>query len=216
MNLANNFKPKYFTVRKEFEFILSQIIECYKLMYQDITKIDNDENIIRNRLHKDYLDNQTIVEELNIEKYFFDIEPPFVNNDYRETARFDIKIYNSIERMRNRQSSYYIIECKRLDGVNIGAGSLNYKYVENGIKRFTSREDYPVLYGVNAMIGFIVKKKPLDKIVKSINKLLTYKEALKEKSINENFKYSYLSQNTDGKIEFELYHLMFNFSSKIN
>ena len=214
--IASIFKLKQQAARKEFEFIFTQITKCYKLMLSDYDIIENDENIIRNHLHKDYLDKQSILEQLNLKTYFFDIEPPYVNENYKETARSDIKIYDAIERMQNRQSAYYIIECKRLDGTNSGKGSLNYKYVENGIKRFTSREDYPTFYGVNGMIGFVVKTKKIIEIVSSINQLLPENENLNDKLIDNDFEFSYLSKHTDYQDKkIELYHLMLDFSSQI-
>ncbi|MEA2043174.1 MAG: hypothetical protein U9N85_11590 [Bacteroidota bacterium] len=214
--IAGIFKQKQYTARKEFEFILTQITKCYKLMLTDYSIIENDENIIRNRLHKDYLDNQQILEQFNLQAYFFDIETPYVDKNYKETARSDIKIYDPIERIQNRKSPYFIIECKRLDGTNSGKGSLNYKYVENGIKRFTSRADYPTFFGINGMIGFVLKTKEIVKIVNSINHLLPENENLNSKLIGEHFEFSYLSKHTDYQDKnIKLYHLMLDFSSQI-
>ncbi len=211
-----NFKYKRIAKKREFEFILAQISECYKLMLSNYDTIENDENKIRNRLVTDYLDNQEIIEKFNLEPYFFDIETPFVNEHYEETARSDIKIYTATERLKNRQSPYFIIECKRLGGTNIGKGSLNYKYVGNGISRFISRDDYPSHYGINGMIGFIVKPTNINNVVSSINQLLPDNEDLNSKKISESFEFSYLSNHSDNKgNKIELYHLMFDFSSLI-
>jgi len=211
---AGVFKSKQTAARKEFEFILSQICNCYQLMLVDYEVIENDENKIRNRLVKDYLDNQIIVEKLNLQPYFFDIEVPQIDKVYDETGRSDIKIYNAIERLKNRQSPYFIIECKRLENSNTGKGSLNWKYVKNGIERFTSRYDYPTFYGINGMIGFIVKPVKIDALVEAINQLLTNNENLKPGLPKE--KNVYLSEHADHRnYKIELYHLMFDFSSKI-
>jgi hypothetical protein len=207
------FKPKKFTAQKEFEFILIQITKCYKLMLNDYTSIKNDENIIRNHLHKDYLDNHEIIERLKLHTYFFDIEIPSLSDDFKETGRTDIKVYNAIERIRNRQSPYFIIECKRLDGINTGKGSLNWKYVENGICRFTKREDYPSYHGINGMIGFIVKSINISKLVDAINILLSEDEKLIKMSIANDFDSSYISKHIDSQEKvIELYHLMFDYS----
>ena len=115
---AGVFKPKQFTARKEFEFILIQITKCYKLMLDDCTSIKNNENTIRNYLHKNYLDNHEIIERLNLRPYFFDIETPSLNDDYKETGRTDIKVYNAIER--------FLV--KPLERLNGGRGRLDVQH----------------------------------------------------------------------------------------
>jgi hypothetical protein len=185
-------------------------------MLNDCIAIENDERIIRNRLHKDYLDNQEILDRFELQVYFFDIEIPSLGNDYHETGRVDIKIYNALERLRNRQSPYFIIECKRLDGINTGKGSLNWKYVEDGIKRFTTRADYPSNKGLNGMIGFIVKSVKISLVTDAINSLLNQGEQLVNVNITNDFDFIYISKHFDYQDrDFELYHLMFDYSSII-
>jgi hypothetical protein len=184
-------------------------------MLTDYDIIENDENTIRNRLWKDYLNNNEIRTKLKLNQYIFHSESPNVDDEYKETGKHDIQVYNPIEFCKNT-NAYFIIECKRLDGTNSGKGSLNYKYVENGIKRFTSRADYPTFYGINGMIGFVVKTKKIIEIINSINQLLPKNENLNDKLIDNYFEFSYLSKHTDFQDkEIELYHLMFDFSSQI-
>jgi len=212
---AGIFKSAPFAAQKEFEHILTQITACYKCMLIDYTTIENNENKIRNRLWKDYLNHNQIIEHLNIQHWFFDIEHPEVDNNYNETGRSDIKIYHQIERMRNRQA-YFIIECKRLDGTNRGKGSLNYEYVENGIKRFIKRDDYPSFYRINGMIGFVVKHKKIDEIISAINRLLDDVEKIIKENIINDFDFTYKSKHSDNrKNEIILYHLMFDYSQLI-
>lgn len=212
---SRNFKYNRVGVKKRFEFILTQISECYKLMLTDYNIIENDENTIRNRLWKDYLNKNEIRTKLKLNQYIFHSESPNVDDEYKETGRHDIQVYNPIEFCKNTDA-YFIIECKRLDGINSGKGSLNYKYIENGISRFTSRADYPTFYGINGMIGFVVKATNISKIIKSINLLLPDNENLNTKTINNDFDSSYLSKHTDYQDKnIELYHLMFDFSALI-
>ncbi len=212
---AGIFKPKQSTKKKEFEFILSAILKSYKMMLVDYKTIENNENIIRNRLYDDYLNNHTIVENLNLLPYFFDIEVP-KNTNYKTTAFSDIKVYSAVERLKNRQSPYFIIECKRLENTNIGKGSLNQKYVDDGIKRFIEREDYPTYYGVNGMIGFLIKSAEIDKLKDAINKLLPEKEQLRKHIFSSESTFTYKSEHIDFKLKnIQIYHLILDFSSLI-
>lgn len=213
MTDARIFQPKHKTKKKEFEFILTAIMKSYKMMLLDYESIENDENIIRNRLYDDYLNNQTVVEKLNLQPYFFDIEVP-QNTKYKTTAFSDIKVYSLLERANNRQAAYFIIECKRLENTNTGKGSLNQKYVDNGIKRFIEREDYPTYYGLNGMIGFLVKSEEIDKVKDAINKLLPENEQLFRYIFSSENEFTYKSEHIDlKKKNIQLYHLILDFSS---
>ena len=135
---ASNFKYLDFYQDNVFEFILTQIYTCYNKMLNDYPFIENNENLIRNGLHKNYLENNQIREELQLTPYLFDTEVELYNNDNDSVkGRTDIKVYNAIERTKNTDS-YYIIECKRIDGTN----ELNKKYISNGINRFIGH--YPI------------------------------------------------------------------------
>lgn len=121
-------------------------------MLNDYPSIENNENLIRNGLHKNYLENNQIREELQLIPYLFDTEVELYNEDDDSVkGRTDIKVYNAIERTKNT-NSYYIIECKRIDGTN----KLNKKYISNGINRFIENEKYPSFKKVNGMLGFVV------------------------------------------------------------
>jgi len=212
---ASIFKPKQSTKKKEFEFILSAILKSYKMMLVDYETIENDENKIRNRLHEDYLNNQEIVDLLGLQPYFFDIEVP-KNTDYKTTAFSDIKVYSAIERLKNRQSPYFIIECKRLENTNTGKGTLNQKYVDNGIKRFIKRVDYPTYYGLNGMIGFLIKPEKIYEVKDAINKLLPENEHLSQFLFHSEYKFTYKSKHVDFQNKnIQLYHLILDFSSII-
>lgn len=174
-------------------------------MLIDYPLIDNNENLIRNGLHKNYLENNLIREELKLTPYLFDTEIELYNDDDSVKGRTDIKVYNAIERTKNT-NSYYIIECKRIDGSN----ELNKKYISNGINRFIENEKYPSFKKVNGMIGFIVSPIDIELNTKSFSDLKFYQ-------FIDDFKYSYISNHmTSNSNNLTLYHLMLDFSTKIN
>ena len=78
---ASNFIYLDFYQDNVFEFILSQIYNCYNKMLNDYTSIENNENLIRNGLHKNYLENNQIREELQLTPYLFDTEVELYNED---------------------------------------------------------------------------------------------------------------------------------------
>jgi len=187
-------------------------------MLEDNKLLENKEGIIRNHLYKDFLNNNTARENLGLLDYAFHIENPSVDKEYKESGRSDIQVYNIFKYSENTDA-YYIIECKRLENTNNGKGSLNYKYVEDGIERFKTREDYPSFFGINGMIGFIVKALNINEMINSINQLLEDSEQLIKFDKCEKFEYpdiTFYSEHSDYKnTKFELYHLMFDFSTII-
>ena len=203
---ASNFIYLDFYQDNVFEFILTQTYNCYNKMLNDYPSIENNENLIRNGLHKNYLENNQIREELQLIPYLFDTEVELYNEDDDSVkGRTDIKVYNAIERTKNT-NSYYIIECKRIDGTN----KLNKKYISNGINRFIENEKYPSFKKVNGMLGFVVKSIDIEHNTKCFSDL-------KFHQFINGFKYSYISNHkTTNSKNISLYHLMLDFSSKIN
>ena len=191
-------KPTYtsFYIDRNFEFILIQIYQCYQRMLKDYPFIENNENKIRNRLCKDYLNNQIIVDELKLNNFAFEIESGIVDDNYKEIGYADIKVINLKERAGSVNANY-IIECKRLDNSSV----LNKAYINEGVNRFVD-EKYPTYYKVNGMIGFIVKS--------SFFKNFTQYQFIPD------FQYSYKSDHIIKRGEkITLYHLALDFSSKI-
>ncbi|MVO08554.1 hypothetical protein GOQ30_05185 [Flavobacterium sp. TP390] len=202
---ASNFKYLDFYHDNVFEFILTQIYNCYNKMLNDYSLIENNENLIRNGLYKNYLENNEIREELQLTPYLFDTEVELYNDDDLVKGRTDIKVYNAIERTKNTDA-YYIIECKRIDGSN----GLNDKYISNGINRFIENEKYPSFKKVNGMIGFVVNPIDIEQNTKNFSDL-------KFHQFINNFNYSYISNHTTtNSNNITLYHLMLDYSSKIN
>lgn len=212
---ASNFEPSRIVYIKEFEDILSKITTCYKLLIADnITVPLNDENVIRDILVKNYINNPEIKRSIKLE--YFVLPEVYENNS---SGRTDMRIFGP--NTFYNQDAYYIIECKRLDNKNCqGTSGLNSKYIENGIKRFTSGF-YSSYYKTNAMIGFIVEAMDIHENINNINFLLQNNFADKINTISyivsesfiKNFEYQYSSnhQTQDGK-SIKLYHLMFDFS----
>lgn len=216
---ASGFKYSIETYEKEFLKILTGIIFCYKMMIKDgILVPANDENRIRDILRKNYLNNRKIRDITGFSgKYNFDREVPEDN----DTGRVDIKI--TTQNTLIEPEAYYIIECKRLDNINLtGSSGLNAEYIKRGILRFVNRK-YSSYYGLNGMVGFVVAKMNIDNNIKNINKLLnnyftsanTKQKLTPSKFVND-FEFSYLSIHIDNtKRIFKIYHLMFDFSENL-
>jgi len=211
---ASKFKHSDSVYFKEFENILSKIAFCYNLLRADnITVPLNDENVIRDILVKNYINNPEIKRSIELE--YFILPEVYENNS---SGRTDMRIFgpNTIY----NQDEYYIIECKRLDNKNCqGTSGLNAKYIKNGIHRFTS-EFYSSFYKTNAMIGFIVEAMDIHANIENINFLLENNFSdinttsyIEPENFIKDFEYQYRSnhQTQDGK-SIKLYHLMFDFS----
>ncbi len=150
----------------------------------------NSENKIRDILLEYLKDNKNRNEYCNINGYRFDKEVD------ENTGRVDIKIININD--FEEHNAYYIIECKRLDGNK----TLNVAYINDGIKRFTTNH-YSSYYGVNGMIGFIVRKIDIDKNISKIGNFFNISEANKlYGSSHANLKLYHLMMDFSGNLEF--------------
>ncbi len=203
--------PKYISyyVDENFEFILAQVYACYKKMLIDYQFVEDNENKIKNRLYKDYLNKQDVRNDLGLNEYLFKTETAFINEEYDEKGYSDIEVIDLKGSLRSTEA-YYIIECKRLNGENSHyKQSLNNKYIQEGIKRFIN-EKYPTHHQVNGMLAFITKRMDIDENSKCFSDLKRYM------FIND-FNFSYKSNHiTESGKKITLYHLMLDFSSKIN
>ncbi len=110
--------PKYvkYYIDNNFEFILIQMYKCYQKMLMDYDFIENNENKIKNRLYKDYLNNQSIREELGLNQYLFKTETGMVDENYNEVGYSDIEVIDLKGSLKST-AAFYIIECKRIDDV---------------------------------------------------------------------------------------------------
>jgi len=193
--------PYLFAVNEyeiQFENLMLNIYSCYIYLISNGDMVpENDENAIRDIL-LNYLRDTTIRNEACIiTGYRFDKEV-----DEGE-GRVDIKIV-SINDFENHDA-YYIIECKRIDGYS----TLNKAYINDGLNRFissykssNSNPYYSSYYGVNGMIGFVVKTIDIDKNMDKIGDFFN--------QIEHNKLYDSNHENL------KLYHLMMDFSKNIN
>lgn len=212
-----------FIKRQEFVNILSGIIACYEESLIGFTLLEDDEEKIRDKFVYDYLWENKFREKYNLENIIFEAESKHLGG---VSAYIDIKVLNTTN-FSNLKTDYFVIECKRLDG----GKTLNRKYVNEGMNRFVIEEKYSSHYGLNAMIGFMVKKFVPTQNLSSLHNLLeneknlilnnshlnTKKEIFSEYQINPNFYYSYTSKHTLAKnhSNLELFHLMFDYSNLI-
>jgi hypothetical protein len=211
---ASNFLFNNQVYTREFESILEKITTCYQFLRKDNIKVPlNDENGIRDILVNDYINNTEIKKSIDL-NYFVLPEVP----ESSSTGRTDIRIFSPNSFLN--QKEYYIIECKRLDNnARRGVSGLNYKYIENGIQRFTTNF-YSSYYKTNAMIGFVVEAFNIEDNIDDLNFLLenNFKHIetlafITKESFIKNFDYHYHSNHkTKNGYNLKLYHLMFDFS----
>jgi len=218
---ASSFAPSSKIYEIEFKNILTGITTCYRMMVKDKVPAPNDENKIRDILYNNYLNNNKIRNISKLTYYIFDCEVAEYDKNGNSTGFLDYKI--STLNTFIESSSYYSIECKRLDNQNLtGDTGLNAKYIENGIMRFVT-EQYLSHLGINGMIGFVVEQMNISDNIKNINMLLKnkFKHTNTKKKLTyvdfiKDFKYSYFSAHEDiEEKEIKLYHLMFDFSKNM-
>jgi len=154
---------------------------CQNLIYQDLenviiqsikymSSVNANVNFIENELTDIWI-SQTLMNDTyrrlnNVTPYRFERESQ-ENYLPARIGKTDIKVTMSYISF-NEVSSYYIIECKRIDGKQV----LNKKYYNNGIKRFVSKSDsYYTAYNNKAMMVMYIKNEDIDiqKCIDSIN-----------------------------------------------
>jgi len=203
---------------EEFINLLDKIVLCYKIMLKDRGQLENNENKIRDELLINYLNNNAVREKIKLKNFIFNREVPEDNS----VGRTDIKIQTINSFVET--SAYYIIECKRLDNVNLnGASGLNAEYVKEGIMRFVTGY-YSCYYRVNGMIGFIVKQLDIHANSSEINCIIKQqypqsntRQNLQQVSLIQDFEFLYSSiHSIASNREIKLYHLMLDFSNIIS
>ena len=201
---------------KEFNKIVSFINLSYLAMLSGKGKLQNNESFIRNKLHKDYLNNNTFRKLHKFKGFYFTCESNVINNSYNTIGFTDLKVLN--QSSFEDTDSTFIFECKRLDGSN----SLNELYITQGIKRFVKNK-YPTFNSMNGVIGFLVKKSIEKKCVKKINNLLITKfieaNTIKRLTLDTKFPSYYHSDHyktpKESKKDIRLFHLFLDFSNSI-
>ncbi|KIA99444.1 hypothetical protein OA93_04565 [Flavobacterium sp. KMS] len=197
---ASKFLFSFDYKERDLKFILNSVYKCYlKIMISNIL-VNNNENDIRDIFISDeYLDNYALKKELDIVEFKFDKEIQ------TETGRVDIRVLNMVKTMKGDFNPYYFIECKRIKGDK----TYNDYYIDNGISRFID-EKYHTYQEANAMMGFVVKQ--IDVKTNS-----SYFSDLSYHNFIDDYEYTYVSSHlTKSNKKITLYHLMLDFSSKIN
>jgi hypothetical protein len=212
-------------VIKSFKKLLSAVIICYqKSIATNNLHLENNENYIRNMLVEEYLQDSLIKEELQVENYIFIAEPARILNR-KEIGYTDIMIIVK-ELSFSGKNNHFTFECKKLDGES----ALNSEYVKEGMHRFIN-EKYPTNLGRNGMIGFMVKSCDIEQNKNKINNLISKSgtnteiievrnntsTTLTKTNILQGFDFSYVSnhQTLDKQKQFELHHLMLDYSQNI-
>lgn len=217
---AKDFLYSEYVVKKGLKVILAKIYTCYNLMCEDFSKADkklsNDENLIRNELHYNYLNKPAIRKQLKLQKYIFIPEVSESHTKDRVRGRTDIRVLMKSS-FDDPENYYYTIECKRLDG----DADLNRLYVLKGVKRFvdTSIPLYKSYFGENGMIGFVVKKLNINTNVNSINKYIANKHSYLGQIApcpNKTISTLYKSEHTYNEKPLSLYHLMLDVSDLVD
>lgn len=143
-----------------YDIIITALVIGCKLMIEDCKEhhstIQNHEEKLRTHLLENYLENDSFRRVLGLEgvpvRFLPEVLEHYNKTTDTYTGRTDIRIVSS-NWFKNRED-YYTVECKRIDG-NL---TLNQKYVDEGICRFTGETPkYPSYHNRNIMLGFLVK-----------------------------------------------------------
>ncbi len=132
-----------------YAIVVDALISGCALMVNDCRnsgqKIPNHEELIRNHLLEQYLENDSARAALGLDNMLVRFLPEVLESYNKSTGaymgRSDIRVA-SINWLSNR-NDYYIVECKRIDGTP----GLNKKYVDEGISRFTTNT-HPIITAI--------------------------------------------------------------------
>jgi len=191
---------------RDLKYLLNSLYLCYKKIISEVSSISHKENDIRDVFISDnYLESHKIREELGVKEFQFDKEISTLK------GRADIRVFNMIEKLSGQEKPYYYIECKVLDSSKPSSADSNLysKYINNGIKRYIDGV-YPTHNEANGMLGFFIKPA-------NIKNQCEFFSDLKPHVFIEDFPSAYISEHlSSNSKKIILYHLMLDFSSKIN
>ena len=197
------FEYKYEFYQEQLKGILKDISDVYRIICEQNMIIDNDENLIRDKIGE-FFENQSYkAKTTTVCEYYYDSEVRLTKTRGRVDMRFLSPNSYSI------QDAFFAIECKRIDGRSF----LNKEYVKKGIRRFTTGK-YPSALGCNAMLGFMVAPINLNETLYKINQLLLPEECIQMSSNTIDGVSKLESQHTYQR-NFTLYHLWIDFSQQI-
>lgn len=202
---------------KVFLIVCDYIIFCYKKLLSEkkvyskkyILEYTNiqEENYYRDRLLYDFIHKckeeykeKYQVNYNAISNFLFLAEVQTLYDKDKSSSRSDIfivNLHNNLLGSRPPEQVYFEFECKKL-----GNNALNTKYINEGIKRFLSR-NYETLFNFTGMIGFILENE-VKQIVSYINEKLNKEnenlrtiEYLSNFPLNDYFSDSYYSKHED-------------------
>ncbi len=205
--------------------VIDRLLFCSQIMKDECStnasKIDNNEEKIRNRLVEKYLNNDSLNDSMKWTDIplRYDIESPESFQESSDTyiGRTDIKVKS--RNYFNDINDYLTIECKRIDGTQL----LNQKYINEGVARFVKP---PIKYkshrGENIMFGFVVNDTDMENNTTNID--LIQQTDLNDYVVSNFFldkksDKTYLVYSSKYKLlesQLKLNHLFFNFATAIN
>ncbi len=215
-NNALNEIAKQSIYEEIIDFVFLSLKQMKEDMIKENIKIENKEEKIRTHLLEHYLNNIEFRNEINFRNLnlLFNAEVAEGYNEKEESyeGRVDIKVYSE-ETIYTAGKSYYIIECKRLDGSN----ELNKKFITEGICRFIlDNPKYSSYNRKNIMLGFIVKNiniqetaQKLNEIQKQNKKIHIIEQMHKCRKEKEEF-YLYKNKYNCNNQKIELSHMFYN------
>lgn len=205
-------------MQSSFEKIVQYLMDMSEALVSDLAKrgdtLPNDENRIRSIILEEYLDKDEVRKNNRMTSYRF---TPENMENYSGVGtyigRTDIRI--TLTSDFKKKNAYYIVECKRIDGLD----PLNKKYVEEGVGRFV-RKKYSSYYGRNLMFGFVIKKVNISQNTKKIEDIQNAStdsllhgdiKIIGTSGVSEHYKCTYKIASG----ELELRHIFADFSSVI-
>ncbi|MCD7894814.1 MAG: hypothetical protein LUG60_14155 [Erysipelotrichaceae bacterium] len=174
----------YNTMRKAFINHINQyLMQCCKDMCEEYKrenhKLSNDENMLRNILVEEFLNEDNHRNKHEMTDFRFESESQ-ENYDYstkKYKGRCDIKVIYNKDYFKKKEG-YYLVECKRIDGKN----KLNKQFVDEGVLRFVTGK-YSSYYRYSTMLGFIVKHDI--NIYDNYQKIIDYQDEIHLDSLQE-------------------------------
>lgn len=150
-NSSNNNDLRELEIEDILDILIESSINMKSACKATGNLLFNNENKITNRLFKTQLEGKK-TDTIS----FYPQTPENYNYDTDEyigitDLRVEIKTSN---RFNEKQTTYYTIECKRIDGDS----NLNKQYVKEGVARFVEPPiKYPSPNNQNIMFGYLVK-----------------------------------------------------------
>ena len=143
-----------------YDLIIASLIKSCELMVEECQNnkvmIKNHEEKIRTHLLENYLESNEVRNMIGLKdipiRFLAEVSEHYDKDSDTYMGCTDIRVMSS-NWLANKKD-YYTIECKRIDGTL----SLNQKYIDDGVCRFTGNNPkYSSYNNKNIMFGFVVK-----------------------------------------------------------